>query len=114
MLAESVMGQNPFSGHLFVFFNRRGDRCKILPWDRTGFCIWCKRLEAGTFERPKRRSDDPGGPGLEVDVCTLAWILEGIDLVHAGRRKRYTRRMARQAGMNPSPLSRPILPFFKV
>ncbi|RKY23257.1 MAG: hypothetical protein DRP62_06285, partial [Planctomycetota bacterium] len=40
----------PFSGHLFVFFNKLGDKCKILFCDRTGFCIWRKRLEGGTFE----------------------------------------------------------------
>jgi transposase len=45
MFAESVMCKDPFSGHLFVFFDKFGDKCKILFWDRTGFCIWYKRLE---------------------------------------------------------------------
>jgi transposase len=40
MLAEHFMQQDPFSGHLFVFFNQYGDKCKILFWDRTGFCLW--------------------------------------------------------------------------
>jgi hypothetical protein len=40
MFANYIMGQDPFSGHLFVYFNKRGDKCKILFWDRTGFCIW--------------------------------------------------------------------------
>jgi len=86
MFAESVMCKDPFSGHLFVFFNKFGDKCKILFWDRTGFCIWYKRLEEGTFEKLKT---SPGQAYLQVDVCKLTWILEGIDLFKARRRKRY-------------------------
>lgn len=86
MLAENFMLKDPFSGHLFVFFNRYGDKCKILFWDRTGFCIWYKRLQEGTFER----LPNPQGKALiEVDVAKLTWILEGIDLFKARRRKRY-------------------------
>src|SRR5210317_1817049 len=77
MLTESFMLKDPFSGHLFVFFNKLGDKCKILFWDRTGFIIWYKRLEEGTFERLK---PSPGKTSLEVDVSKLTWILEGIDL----------------------------------
>jgi transposase len=97
MLAETVMGQDVFSGHLFVFFNRYGDRCKILFWDGTGLWLWCKRLERGTFQRAARRNDDIGC-ALEVDVLTLTCILEGIDLADARRRTRYRRRMPQQAG----------------
>ena len=100
MLAESMMGQDPFSGHLFVFFNRCGDRCKVLAWDRTGFCIWYKRLEKGTFHRPKRRPDDAPAPVLEIDADTLRCILAGIDLAGAKRRNRYVRRRP------PEPLMR--------
>ncbi|MCK4997988.1 MAG: IS66 family insertion sequence element accessory protein TnpB [Anaerohalosphaera sp.] len=88
MLTESFMLKDPFSGHLFVFFNKRGDKCKILFWDRTGFIIWYKRLEEGTFERLKA---SPGKASLEVDVSKLTWILEGIDLFKSRRRKRYSR-----------------------
>ena len=88
MLAENIMRQDPFSGHLFVFFNKTGDKCKILFWDRTGFVIWYKRLEEGTFERLRAQ---PGRASLEVDIAKLTWILEGIDLLKARRRKRYTR-----------------------
>jgi len=94
MFAESVMCKDPFSGHLFVFFNKFGDKCKILFWDRTGFCIWYKRLEEGTFEKLRT---PPGRMSIEVDVSKLAWILEGIDLFKARRRKRYKRRMFPQA-----------------
>lgn len=86
MFAETMMQKDPFSGHLFVFFNRRGDKCKILFWDRTGFCIWYKRLEKGTFQRlanPGRR------PSLEIDITKLSLILEGIDITRAKHRRRY-------------------------
>jgi transposase len=89
MLTESFMLKDPFSGHLFVFFNKLGDKCKILFWDRTGFIIWYKRLEEGTFERLK---SPPGKTSLEVDVSKLTWILEGIDLFKTRRRKRYNRK----------------------
>ena len=52
LLTETVLRQEPGSGHLFVFLNRRRDLMKILYWDGTGFCIWYKRLERGSFQRP--------------------------------------------------------------
>jgi transposase len=86
MLADNFMLQDPFSGHLFVFFNKYGDKCKILFWDRTGFVIWYKKLQEGTFERlPNPR----GKASIEVDIAKLTWILEGIDLFRTRRRKRY-------------------------
>ena len=89
MFANNIMGQDPFSGHLFVYFNKRGDKCKILFWDRTGFCIWYKRLEEGSFERISNPSKTTS---LEIDMTTLSLILEGIDLSNAKQRKRYRRR----------------------
>jgi transposase len=86
MLAQTVLGHDPFSGHLFVFFNKRGDRCKILSWDRSGFCLWYKRLEQGVFRLPGHDIDTHR---LEISVPDLSLILEGIDLAGARRRKRY-------------------------
>jgi len=87
MMTRENMGQDPLSGHLFVFFNRRGDRVKIMFWDRSGFCIWYKRLEQGVFRLPQSivNMSSP-----EVEVADLSLILEGIDLSSARRRKRFS------------------------
>ncbi|MHC5040503.1 MAG: IS66 family insertion sequence element accessory protein TnpB [Planctomycetota bacterium] len=87
--ARDFLGRDPFSGHLFVFRNRRGDRVKILYWDRTGFCLWYKRLEQGVFHLP-----EAGGSSVEVEAPELALLLEGIDLAGARRRKRFVPRQA--------------------
>ena len=86
MMTRENMGQDPLSGHLFVFFNRRGDRVKIMFWDRSGYCIWYKRLEQGVFRMPQSIVNTPNP---EVEVTDLSLILEGIDLSSARRRKRF-------------------------
>ena len=84
-LTTSVIGQDPLSGHLFVFRNRRRDRIKILWWDRGGYAIWMKRLERGVFRLPA-----PVDHRVEVTPAELAAILEGIDLSRARRQPRFT------------------------
>ena len=82
-LTTSVLSQDPLSGHLFVFRNRRGDRLKILYWGRDGLAIWAKRLERGVFRFP-----EPKGNRVEVTPAEMAAILEGIDLSRARRQRR--------------------------
>ena len=84
--AQTVTRQNPLSGFLFVFFNRRQDRVKILYWDRSGYCLWYKRLEAGRFQLPPEAITHDS---MEVDMARLTLILEGIDLSASRRRKRF-------------------------
>jgi transposase len=86
---QGVLEQDPFSGHLFVFRNKRRDRVKILFWDRSGFCLWYKRLEKGTFHFP-----EAVGESVEVEAAELALLLEGIDLRGARRRPRWHRKAA--------------------
>lgn len=85
---RAVIGQNPVSGHLFVFRSRRGDRLKILVWEQDGFLIWYKRLEAGVFKLPRVAE---GARSLELRGSELAMILDGIDVSKLKRVPRYTR-----------------------
>jgi transposase len=84
-LVQECFDQDPLTGHLFLFVNRRRDRIKILYFDRDGLAIWYKRLEAGSFEIPTTRE----GNGLELQATQLALILSGIDLKTARQRKRF-------------------------
>lgn len=83
-LAKNVMGKDPLSGHLFVFVNRRGNYLKTLYWDRTGFCIWSKRLEQGNFISNWKNERD-----REMDYTQLKLLLEGIE--KKNQKKRYKR-----------------------
>ena len=84
-LVRDAFGLDPLSGHLFVFRNRRGDRARILYWDRSGFWLLQKRLERGVFRFPS--SDESR---VEVEAVDLALLLEGIELAGARRRPRFT------------------------
>jgi transposase len=83
-LVRELIDQDPLSGHLFVFRNRRRDRVKILYWDRDGFALWYKRLEKGTFRFPEARDGR-----VEVTPAEMAAVLEGIDLTRARRLPRF-------------------------
>ena len=61
-LTESALKQDPLSGSLFVFFNRRRDRIKILYWGQTGFCIWYQQLQQGTYQLPADESPPAVSP----------------------------------------------------
>ncbi len=84
---QHVLAQDPFSGHLFCFFNRRIDRVKILWFDGDGFALYAKRLERGRFHVV-----EPGEPASHVEMraAELALILQGIDLRGAKRRSRWS------------------------
>lgn len=79
---EQILNADPLSGHLFVFFNRRRNQVKILVWDRTGYCIYCKRLELGQFTLP--------AGNMVTDFARLLLVLEGIDLTDSRQRKRFS------------------------
>lgn len=73
-LTRREIGQDPLSGRQFVFINRRATQMKVLYWDRTGFCIWAKRLEQGRF-----LSDWGHVTTREMDWTGLKLLLEGIE-----------------------------------
>ena len=85
---RAVIGQDPLSGHWFIFRSRRGDRLKILTWDQDGFILWYKRLEAGVFKLPRTES---GARSRELRASELAMILDGIDVSRLERVRRYER-----------------------
>jgi len=78
-LVSLGMGKNPLSGQVFVFIGRRRDKAKLLVWDRHGFWVLYKRLEAGRFTDPARLGHD----GIAMSEL-IAW-LEGIDLSRVRR-----------------------------
>ena len=87
-LVAEHLGQDPLSGHLFVFTSRRRDRVKLLYFEKGGLAIWYKRLEKGTFAAPQ-----PSGNGKSVQLSAedLSLLLAGVDLASVKRRKRYER-----------------------
>jgi transposase len=85
---RTVIGQDPLSGHGFIFRSRRGDRLKILTWDQDGFVLWYKRLEVGVFKLP-RAAD--AVRVVELRASELAMILDGIDVSRLVRGPRYER-----------------------
>ena len=89
-LTREILREDPLSGHLFVYFNRRRDRVKILFWDRSGLALYYKRLERGTFRLSA--FENPHSPRAEVEAAELALILEGIELADAKRRVRFVPR----------------------
>lgn len=76
-----------YSGHLYVFLSKRGDRLKILTWSTGGFLLLYKRLERGRFRLPEIRE---GQTEVEIDATQLAMILDGIDVRQVKAPRRWT------------------------
>lgn len=84
---RSVLAQDPLSGHVFVFLNRRRTMMKLLLWTRGGFTIVHKRLERGTFTFVKQVTHDV--TQVELDAHELSMLLEGIDATQARVSRRW-------------------------
>jgi transposase len=80
-LVKHVLGEDPLSGHLFVFINRRGNFIKVYYFDRSGYCIWSKRLEQGRFHWKAQEK-------TQMQWTDLKLLLEGIE-PSVKRLKRY-------------------------
>ena len=86
-LVRGALDADPLCGHLFVFRNKRGDRLKILAWDRDGWTIFYKRLEQGVFQFPAL-CRDVDAVSITVRPEELTMLLAGIDLASVRRQKR--------------------------
>ena len=84
-VTRQQLGQDPLSGRLFVFINRRATQMKVLYWDRTGFCVWAKRLEQGRFLSDWRKVTT-----REMDWTGLKLLLEGIEAKVVKKRYKYS------------------------
>ena len=93
-LVRNELHRNPLDGDVYVFLNRQRNLVKLLQWDRTGYAIYAKRLEQGTYELPKSARSYPQGAkeqGVQIELkwAELMLILEGIALKSVRYRKRY-------------------------
>ena len=76
LIVELDMGHSPFSEAFFVFCNKAGDKVKVLYWDKTGFCLWYKRLEKARFKWPKSSAD----PVMELTESQWHSLLKGFNI----------------------------------
>jgi transposase len=85
IIVQEEMAQNPLNGNLYIFCNKARNRLKILYWDKTGFCMWLKRLEKAKFPWP-RTSDE----ALEIDSGKMQMLLAGIDFWKAHKELKFS------------------------
>ncbi len=85
-LVRNELLRDPLSGDAFIFINQRRNLLKLLVWDQSGFVIYYKRLESGTFEIPAKKN---GSKSIVIGREELVMILEGISLEKVKRRKRF-------------------------
>lgn len=85
VLARNRLDEDPMSGHLFVFINRRRSYMKVLYFDRGGYCLWCKRLEQGQFNYDAAR-----GEKQALSWTDLKLLLDGIQVQKSRQFKRYS------------------------
>jgi len=83
-LVKHTLHEDPTSGHLFVFINRKRTYLKVLYFDRSGYCLWAKRLEQGRFHYRETRDGKAA-----IDMTRLKLLLEGIEMNTTRRYKRY-------------------------
>ena len=94
-IVSRVLESDGRSGHLYVFFNKRRDRVKILVHDGSGMWLFYKRLDAGVFE-PASRLQGGDAASSEIDMARLQMLLQGIDLRQSKIRFRFGARSRRR------------------
>ena len=85
-IVRSQFAEDPLSGAMYVFFTRRGDRVRVLYFDRDGYVLVTKRLEKGVYRVPWENVDGR----VAIEAAELLLVLEGIELSGARRRARWT------------------------
>lgn len=94
-LTRQGLGQNPLDGSLYVFVNRRGTQMRVLYFDRSGFCVWSKQLEAGCFI-----SDWRAVHTREMNWTQLKLLLEGIEPARQRKRYQHTPAQSKKAAVS--------------
>ena len=87
-LVRNELKQNPLSGDVFIFLNRRRNQVKLLCWENGGLAVYAKRLEQGTFELPTNNKNNEKSTAITAQ--TLRFIIEGIQLKSVVKRKRFS------------------------
>jgi transposase len=82
-MTREIIGQDPLSGHIFVFLNRRRDRVKLLYWENGGYVIHYKLLERGSFRVPESNASG----AVVIEAADLMMIMQGIDITATHRRR---------------------------
>jgi transposase len=77
MMVEQEMNLSPFAEAIYVFSNKAYDKIKVVYWDKTGFCLWYKRLEKDKFKWPVRYS----GQTMTLSAEQWHWLLSGYDII---------------------------------
>jgi len=85
-LIQNQMGRDATSGDVYIFLGKRLDRMKLLVWEPSGFILYYKRLEAGTFKLPKAQDQS-----INLTYSELSLLLEGLEVEVKHRRKRYSK-----------------------
>ena len=94
---EQALQEDPLSGSLFVFTNKRADRVKLLYWDNDGYALFYKRLEVGVFRFPRVKEETQK---LSISAADFQMILSGVDLSSVKRLKRYQRPSSKETSKN--------------
>jgi transposase len=81
-LVRNGLGFDPMNGDVFLFLGKRSNQVRLLQWDREGFAMYVKKLERGTFERPRLA-------GNAITSSRLTLLLQGVKLESISYRKRY-------------------------
>ena len=86
-LVRNNLGYNPINGEVFIFINKRRDKIKLLHWQGSGYLLYYKRLETGTFELPRY---DASVRSISLSYAQMIMIMDGLSIKNLQQRKRYT------------------------